>query len=56
MDVSTVRRWVVHFCYGDNNSGSPPVQTVTSVARRHSLITGENAQLMVVTVSKRNVL
>ena len=27
LDVSTVRRWVVHFSCGDSGIGSPPLMT-----------------------------
>ena len=44
VDVSTVRCWVLCFCSGDSDSGSPPlVQIVMSVACRLFFITGESA-------------
>ena len=57
VDVSTERRWVVHFSSGDSGHGSPQlVQTSTSTVCRLLFIAGENAQLMVVTVLKNNIL
>jgi len=54
LDVSTVRRWVVHFSSGDSNSGSPPlVQIFISAACRLLFIAGKNAYLMVKTVEKQ---
>jgi len=54
VDVSTVKQWVVHFSSGDSDSMSPLlVQIFTSLAHRLLFITGDNAQLMVVTVLKR---
>ena len=53
--VSTLRQWTVHFSSG--NSGSPPqVHTSMNTAWRLSFITDENAQLMVVIMSKNSVL
>ena len=50
-----VRQGVLHFSSGD--SGSPLlVQIVTRAACRLLLITGGNAELVVVTVLKRSVL
>ena len=44
VDMSTVKRGVVHFSSGDSDSGSPLlVQISTSVAGRFLFITGENA-------------
>ena len=55
VDVSTKRQGVVHFSSG--NGGSPPlVQTFMSTACRLLFITGENAELMVVTLLKNSVL
>jgi len=54
--VSTVRWWVVLFSSGDSDSGSPLVQTVSSTASRLLFSTGENAELMVVTMLKNSVL
>ena len=57
MDMSTVRQWMVHFSSGDSNSWSPPLmQIFMSAAYRLFLITGKNAQLMVVAVLKTSVL
>mgnify|MGYP001858900571 CR=1 FL=1 len=57
MDVSTVKRWVVHFSCGDGNSGSPLlVQIFTSMAHRLLFIVGVNVTLMVVTVFQNTVL
>ena len=54
LDVSTVRRWVVHFSSGDSNSGSPPlVQIFISAVCRLLFIAGKNAYLMVKTVEKQ---
>ena len=55
VDVGTVRQWVVHFISGD--SGSPlVVQILTSTVCRLLFIAGENAELMVVTMLKNNIL
>ena len=44
VDVSTVKRWVVHLSSGDSNGGSlPMVQVVMSMACRFLYFTGENA-------------
>ena len=54
VDVSTVRKWVVHFSSG--NSGSPLLMQISmSMACRLLLITGENAQLMVVIMLKNSI-
>ena len=43
-DVSTVKRWVVHFSSDDSNSGSPSqVEIFLRAAFWLLLITGENA-------------
>jgi len=53
VDVSSVRRWVVHFSSNGTDSGFPLlVQGFTNVSYRLLFITGENAELMVVTVEK----
>ena len=57
VDVSTVRQWVVHFGSGDSNSKSPSlVQNFMSTACSLLFISGENAQLIVVTVFERTDL
>jgi len=57
VDVSTVRRWVVHFSSNGTDSGFPLlVQGFTNVSYRLLFITGENAELMVVTVLTNSVL
>ena len=54
VDVRTTRWWVV--CINSGNSGSPPlVQIFMGTACRLLFITGENTQLMVVTVLKNSV-
>ena len=55
VDVSTVRWWVARF--SSSKSRSPPlVQISVSAAYRLVFTAGENAQLMVVTMSKNSVL
>ena len=57
MDVRTVRWLVVHFSSGNSDSGSPAlVGIVRNTACRLLFIADENAQLMVVTMLKQNVL
>jgi len=53
VDVSTLRQWVVRFSSGGSDCGSPPlVQIFLSRSCRFLSSTGENAQLMVVTMLK----
>jgi len=48
-----MRQWVVHFSSGDSDGGLPPLaQTVISMACRLLFLTGQNAQLMLVTMLK----
>jgi len=48
-----MRQWVVHFSSGDSDGGLRPVaQTVISMACRLLFLTGQNAQLMLVTMLK----
>jgi len=50
VDVNTVRLWVLHFSSDDSDSGSPSmVQILTSAACRLLFISGEYAELMMVT-------
>jgi len=57
VDESAVKRWVVHFNSGNNNSGSHPlVQIFTSASCRLLLVAGKNTQLMVVAVLKKSIL
>ena len=57
MEVSTVRWQVVRFSSGDGDCGLPPlVQIFLSAICRLLFITGENAQLLVVTGLKSSVL
>ena len=52
VDMSTLRRWVVHF--SSDNSGSPLlVQVLTSTACRLLFIAGENAELVLLIVLKK---
>ena len=57
MDVRAVRWLVVHFSSGNSDSG-PPLMALTfmGITCRLMIITDENAQLMVVTMLKQNVL
>ena len=55
VELNTVMWWVMHFS-SDNCRSSPLLQTIVSVACRRLFITGENAQLMVVTMLKNSVL
>jgi len=53
VDVSTGRQWVVRFSSGGSDCGSPPlVQIFLSRSCRFLSSTGENAQLIVVTMLK----
>ena len=53
--MSTVRLWMVHFS-SDNSRALPLVQILMSTACRLLFSAGENAELIVVTVVKNNVL
>jgi len=55
--LSTMRQWAVCFSSDDSDSVSPLlVLIVMSVACRLLFISGKNAQLMVVSVLKKNAL
>ena len=57
VDVSTVRRWVVHFSSGNSNSGSPLLaQILTRVACKFLFTAGKKCTANGVTVLKKGVL
>ena len=57
MGVSTMRQWVVSFSSGNSQTGSPAlVRIAMSVMSRLLFITGQNTEIVVVTVLKNGPL
>jgi len=54
VDMSSVKRWVVHFSSGESES-LPLAQEFMNASCRHLFISGKNVQLMVVTTWKKRL-